>query len=175
MIKLGLGKALGFSLLAYVGLNFLFVIISETISGGLNPLFSDITSDPLILLLIFFGPITNVPSTAIFTLYTQISLGMFDASLIQTIGLIVTPFVAALIAGRTGGSKGASFGGWMITCLISSSALGVLIFINPSTLLYYGIVVLNPIMLLIAFSLSAAITGVFYGAFALLFSKAEMY
>ena len=172
---MGLGKALGFSLLAYIGLNFLFVIISETISGDLNLLFSDITSDPLVILLIFFGPITNVPSTAIFTLYTQISLGMFDASLIQTIGLIVTPFVAALIAGRTGGSKGSSFGGWMIACLISSSALGVLIFINPGTLLYYGIVVLNPIMLLIAFSISAAINGVFYGAFALLFTKTEMY
>ena len=172
---MGLGKALGFSLLAYIGLNFLFVIISETISGNLNPLFSDITGDPLIIMLIFFGPITMVPSSAIYGLYTQISLGMFDASLIQTIGLIVTPFVAAIVAGRTGGSKGASFGGWMITCLIGSSALGVLAFINPDTLLYYGILVSNPVMLLIVFSISAAITGVFYGAFALLFTKTEMY
>ncbi len=116
-----------------------------------------------------------VPSTAIFGLYTQISLGVFDASLIRTIGLIVTPFIAALVAGRTGGSKGASFGGWMITCLIGSSAIGVLVFINPGTLLYYGIIVSNPIMLLIAFSISAAINGVFYGAFALLFTKTEMY
>ena len=172
---MGLGKALGFSLLAYIGLNFLFVIISETISGDLNTLFSDITSDPLIILLIFFGPIISVPSSAIFTLYTQISLGMFDASLIQTIGFIVTPFVASIVAGRTGKSKGASFGGWMIACLIGSSAIGVLVFINPGTLLYYGIIVLNPIMLLIAFSISAAITGIFYGSFALLFTKTEMY
>ena len=172
---MGLGKALGFSLLAYIGLNFLFVIISETISGDLNTLFSDITSDPLIIMLIFFGPITMVPSSAIYGLYAQISLGMIDASLIQTIGLIVTPFVASIVAGRTGGSKGASFGGWMIACLIGSSALGVLVFISPGTLLYYGILVSNPIMLLIAFSISAAITGIFYGAFALLFTKTEMY
>ena len=172
---MGLGKALGFSLLAYIGLNFLFVIISETISGDLNVLFSDITSDPLIIVLIFFGPITMVPSTAIYGLYTQISLGMIDASLIQTIGLIVTPFVASIVAGRTGGSKGASFGGWMITCLIGSSAIGVLVFINPGTLLYYGILVSNPIMLLIVFFISAAITGIFYGSFALLFTKTEMY
>ncbi|MHA1234605.1 MAG: hypothetical protein ACTSQL_05915, partial [Promethearchaeota archaeon] len=72
---MGLGKALGFSLLAYIGLNFLFVIISETISGDLNTLFSDITSDPLIILLIFFGPIISVPSSAIFGLYTQIAFG----------------------------------------------------------------------------------------------------
>ena len=172
---MGLGKALGFSLLAYIGLNFLFIIISETISGDLNPLFIDITSDPLIILLIFFGPITIIPGTVIYMLYAQIALGMFDATLIQTIGLIVTPFLASLIAGRTGGSKGASFGGWMITCLIGSSALGVLAFINPSTLLYYGIMVSDPVMLLITLSISAAINGVFYGCFALLFTKTEMY
>ena len=172
---MGLGKALGFSLLAYIGLNFLFVIISETISGNLNLLFSNITTNPLIILLIFFGPITSVPSSEIFTLYTKIAFGTFDASLIQTIGFIVTPFVASIVAGRTGGSKGSSFLGWMIACLISASALVVLVFISPITLLYYGIVVSNPIILLIVFSLSALITAIFYGAFALLFTKTEMY
>ena len=43
--------------LGFIGLNFLFVIIAETISGNLNLLFSDISSDPLIILLIFF--VTN--------------------------------------------------------------------------------------------------------------------
>ena len=172
---MGLGKALGFSLLAYVGLNFLFVIIAETISGGLNTLFSDITSNPLIILLIFFGPIATVPSTAIYSLYAQISSGVYDATLIQIIGFIVSPFIASLIAGRTGGSKGASFGGLMITCLIGSSALGVLAFINPATLLYYGIIVSNPVILLITISIAGAINGIFFGCFALLFSKNEMY
>jgi len=172
---LGLGKALGFSLLAYIGLNFLFVIITETISGDLNLLFSNITSDPLIILLIFFGPITIMPGDVVNSLYVKIAFGTFDMSLISTIGLIVTPFVASIVAGRTGGSKGASFGGWMIACLIGSSALAVLAFINPITLLYYGIVVVNPIIFLIEISVSAAVNGVFYGCFALLFTKTEMY
>ena len=172
---MGLGKALGFSLLAYIGLNFLFVIITETISGNLNLLFSNITSDPLIILLIFFGPITIMPGTVVNSLYVKIAFGTFDVSLISTIGLIVTPFVASIVAGRTGGSKGASFGGWMIACLIGSSALAVLAFINPITLLYYGIVVVNPIIFLIEISVSAAVNGVFYGCFALLFTKTEMY
>ncbi len=169
---MGLGKALGFSLLAYVGLNFLFIIISETISGNLNLLFSSITSNPLIILLIFFGPIIDVPSTEIFALYGKIAFGTFDATLIQTIGFIVTPFVASIVAGRTGGSKGASFGGWMITCLISSTALGVLAFINPVAL---GIPPAAAVIFLITVSISAAINGVFYGCFALLFTKTEMY
>jgi len=172
---LGLGKALGFSLLAYIGLNFLFVIITETISGDLNLLFSNITSDPLIILLIFFGPITIMPGTVVNSLYVKIAFGTFDMSLISTIGHIVTPFLASIVAGRTGGSKGASFGGWMIACLIGSSALAVLAFINPITLLYYGIVVVNPIIFLIEISVSAAVNGVFYGCFALLFTKTEMY
>ena len=116
-----------------------------------------------------------MPGTVVDTLYTQIAYGMFDASLISTIGLIVTPFVAAIVAGRTGGSKGASFGGWMIACLIGSSALGVLAFINHVTLLYYGIIVSDPLILLIVISISAAVNGVFYGCFALLFTKTEMY
>jgi len=169
---LGLGKALGFSLLAYIGLNFLFIIISETISGNLNLLFSSITSNPLIILLIFFGPIVDVPSSEIFALYGKIAFGTFDFSLIQTIGFIVTPFVASIVAGRTGGSKGASFGGWMITCLISSTALGVLGFINPAIL---GIPPAGEVIFLITVSISAAINGVFYGCFALLFTKTEMY
>jgi len=172
---LGLGKALGFSLLAYVGLNFLFVIISRTINNNLNTLFSDITSNLLIIVLIFFGPITIMPGTVVNSLYVKIAFGTFDVSLISTIGLIVTPFVASIVAGRTGGSKGASFGGWMIACLIGSSALAVLAFINPITLLYYGIVVVNPIIFLIEISVSAAVNGVFYGCFALLFTKTEMY
>ena len=169
---MGLGKALGFSLLAYVGLNFLFVIISETISGNLNLLFSGITSNPLTIMLIFFGPIVSVPSSEIFLLYGQISSATIDASLIRTIGFIVTPFVASIVAGRTGGSKGASFGGWMITCLISSSALGVLGFISPSTL---GFPAAYAVTYLIMVSLTALITGIFYGCFALLFTKTEMY
>ena len=169
---MGLGKALGFSLLAYVGLNFLFVIISYTISGGLNLLFSAITSNPLMILLIFFGPIREVPGVEIFNLYGLISSGTYDATLIQAIGVIVTPFVASIVAGRTGGSKGSSLGGWMITCLISSSALGVLGFISPSTL---GFTAADAVMFLITVSISAAINGVFYGCFALLFTKTEMY
>lgn len=175
MIKIGLGKALGFSLLAFIGLNFLFLIIAETISGDLNTLFSAISNDPLIIMIIFFGPIINLPGTVINTIYGQISLGFIDASLILNIGLLVSPFVASLVAGRTGDGKGGSFGGWMIASLIGSSALGVLAFVSPSTLLYYGIPVINPLMSLIGFILNGVVNGIFYGCFALLFSKAEMY
>ena len=172
---MGLGKALGFSLLALIGLNFLFVIIAETISGNLNILFSNIGSNPLIILLIFFGPFINMPGSVFSSIYLQISSGMIVSSLIQSIGFIVSPFVASIIAGRTGENKGGSFGGWMITAIISAVALGILAFISPATLLYYGILVVDPIVTLIFFLMSGAVNGVFYGCFSLLFTKEEMY
>jgi hypothetical protein len=172
---MGLGKALGFSLLALIGLNFLFVIITETITGDLNPLFSDISSNPLIILLIFFGPLISMPGYVFSSIYAQISLGSIGPMLIQSIGFIVSPFVASLIAGRMGENKGGSFGGWMITAMISAVALGILAFISPATLLYYGIPVVDPALILISFLISGAVNGVFYGCFSLLFTKEEMY
>jgi len=172
---MGLGKALGFSLLALIGLNFLFVIIAETISGNLNILFSDISSDPLIILLIFFGPLVSMPGSVFSSIYAQISLGIFGSMLIQSIGFIVSPFVASIIAGRMGENKGGSFGGWMITAMISAVALGILAFISSTTLMYYGIPVADPILILISFLISGAVNGVFYGCFSLLFTKEEMY
>ena len=166
MIKIGLGKALGFSLLAFIGLNFLFSIIAFTISGDLNLLFSAISSDPLIIISIFFGPISMMPGTVITALYTSIALGMTDvAALIQIIGYLVSPFVAALVAGRTGGGKGGSFGGWVLAALIGAAALAVLAFIELA----------SPILPIIGIMLSGAVNGIFYGCFALLFTKTEMY
>jgi len=167
LIKIGLGKALGFSLLAFIGLNFLFIIIAETVGGGLEPLFSAISSDPLIIITILFAPIMYLPGNVIMSLYTQISFGIIDASmLIQTIGLIVSPFIAALVAGRTGGSKGGSFGGWMITALIGSAAWSVLAFVYLAP---------NPIVVSVGYFINGLVYGVFYGCFALLFTKTEMY
>jgi len=165
-MKIGLGKALGFSLLAFIGLNFLFIIIAYTISGDLNLLFSAISSDPLIIIFIFFEPIRYMPGTVITDLYNSISLGMTDvAALIQYIGFIVSPFVAALVAGRTGGGKGGSFGGWMLAALIGATAVAVLFYVQLAA----------PIGEIIIIMLSGAVNGIFYGCFALLFTKTEMY
>jgi hypothetical protein len=172
---MGLGKALGFSLLGFIGLNFLFVIITETFTGNLNFLFSDISSNPLIILLICFGPIVSTPGSVFSSIYAQVSLGTIGPMLIQSIGFFVSPFVASLIAGRMGENKGGSFGGWMITAMISAVALGILAFISPATLSYYGITETDPIVVLISFLMSGAVNGVFYGCFSLLFTKEEMY
>lgn len=145
-------------------------------SGDLNLLFSAISSNPLIIILVLFEPIYIMPGTVILEhIYGPISSGTIDPFLIQGIGFIVSPFVAALVAGRTGDGKGGSFGGWMIAALIGAAALGVLGFIDFSILSTYDPLLTDPTTSLIKFMLSGAVIGIFYGCFALLFSKSEMY
>jgi hypothetical protein len=172
---LGFGKAFGFSLLAYIGLSFLFIIIVETLNGTLNTLFDAISLNPFIILLIFFGPIANMPGSVFLALYGEIATGMINYTLIQTIGYIVTPLVAALIAGRVGENKGGSFGGFFLTSIIGAVALGILAFISSTTLeLLYG-PISDATAALIMLLITGAVNGVFYGAFSLMFTKTEYY
>ncbi len=174
---MGFGKAFGFSLIAFIGINFLFVIIAETITGGLNTLFSDITLNPLVLLFIFFGPIVYMPGMVIQGIYVSVTFGVYDITfiglMVQLIGSIVAPLIAALIAGKTGETKAGSLGGWFLTAIVSSLAIGLLVFINPAILAYYG---LPPtIDTFVTSLLGGVVNGIFYGAFALLFTRIAPY
>ena len=169
---MGFGKSFGFSLLTYIGMNFLFVIIAYTVSGDLNTLFSDITANPLIILLVLCGPIINFPGTVILGIYNAILGPIVPDLLIQLVGYIVSPFIAAIVAGRVGGKNGASFGGWFLTCILCALAVGIL-FLSPATLAYYA---LTPTIGTLVVAIIGGITnGIFYGAFALLFTKTEYY
>jgi hypothetical protein len=170
---MGFGKAFGFSLLAYIGLNFLFVIIAYTINGALNTLFSDITADYYILVLILCGPIVNFPGIVITDIYLGIVGPLVPDALILDVGYFVSPFIAAIVAGRVGEKKGASFGGWFLTAIISAVAIGILVFLSPLTLGYYGLP--TDITVLVPAIIGGVTTGIFYGAFALMFTKTEYY
>ena len=175
---MGLGKSFGFSLIAFIGINFLFVIITETITGDLNTLFSEITSNPLVLFFVFFGPIIFMPGEVVHLMYGSIATGPYDADfiglIIALIGYIVAPLIASLIAGKVGENKIGSLGGWFLTAIVSSLAIGLLVFLNdPLLLAYYGLV---PTIDTFALSLlSGVINGIFYGTFALLFASIEPY
>ena len=170
---MGFGKSFGFSLLTYVGMNFLFVVIAYTVSGDLNTLFSDITANPFIILLVLCGPITNFPGTVILGIYNGIIGPIVPDLLIQLVGYIVSPFIAAVVAGRVGDKNGASFGGWILTCILCAVAVGLLVYLSPTTLAYYGLVASTETF--IVAMIGGITNGIFYGAFALLFTKTEYY
>jgi hypothetical protein len=172
---MGFGKAFGFSLLAYIGLNFLFLIIAFTASGELNLIFQDISNQPLILFVLFLGPIYFFPGLHIMGIYSSIALGAPPNVLILAIGSVVSPFVASIIAGKMGENKVGSFGGWFAASMLCSIILGIFAFAEPSVLNYYGIPVVDPTSTFIISIIGGAVSGVFYGAFALLFTKTEYY
>ena len=170
---MGFGKSFGFSLLTYIGLNFLFLIISETISGNLNNIFSVITADPFIIVLILFGPIINAPSIVFNGIISQAMGSLSLDVLIELIGYIISPFIAAIVAGRVGEKKGASFGGFLVAMLLSALGIIALIYLSPTTLVAF--LLTADITTIILASIGMITNGVFYGAFALLFTKTEMY
>jgi len=170
---MGFGKSFGFSLLTYIGLNFLFVIIVETISGDLNTTFSVISADPFIIILILFGPITNTPGMVFNGIILQLTGTLSLDVLIGLVGNIVSLFIAAIVAGRVGEKKGASFGGFLLTAFVCVLAISALVYLSSATLTAYG---LPPDITTIFLASVGGITnGIFYGAFALLFTKTEMY
>jgi len=117
----------------------------------------------------------NSPSGVMTYIYTSISLGVFDSILIQYIGFIVSAFLGGLIAGRTGEKKGGSFGGWFLTSMLSAAALVLLLFLSPGTLATLIGPIIDPIPILVLFLVNGVIMGIFYGCFALLFTKTEYY
>jgi hypothetical protein len=167
---MGFGKAFGFSLLAYIGLNFLFIIIAYTIEGTLNALFSAISANPLMILSILFGPVIYFPGEVFTLLVNQFQSGIVTSLLIQFIGFIVSPFVGALVAGRMGENKGGSFGGWLLTSVLSGIAMAILAYIEPSIFIPPATTTTMILVLI-----SGIAIGVFYGCFALLFTKTEYY
>ncbi|MFX1497814.1 MAG: hypothetical protein ACFFBH_09825 [Promethearchaeota archaeon] len=163
---MGFGKAFGFSLLAYIGLNFLFVIITNTITGDLNNLFSSIGANPLILFIILLGPVTQTPTTVYSSIASEIGLGSLDAgTIVEYIGYIAAPLVAAIIAGKVGDNKAGSFLGWLITTIVMAIILIILMIVG------LPIVGMTTFEILIL----AVINGIFYGTFALLFTSTEYY
>ena len=170
---MGFGKSFGFSLLTYVGLNFLFLIIAETISGDLNNIFSVISADPFIIILILFGPITNTPGMVFNGIFLEVTGSIRPDVLITLIGYIISLFISAIVAGRVGEKKGASFGGFLLTAVISTIAVSILVFLSPATLTLFMLPA--DMSTIVLASIGGITNGVFYGAFALLFTKTEMY
>jgi len=164
---MGFGKAFGFSLLAYIGLNFLFVIIANTTSGTLNGLFNAITANPLLLLFMLFGAITEPPSTVAEGIYLEINSGTLDpASLILLIGALISALIASIIAGKFGENKGGSFGGWFATSIVSAIAIIILIALDNALL---------PFLEIYEVLIAGVIIGLLFSCFALLFTKTEYY
>lgn len=157
------GKSFGFSLLTFMGLNFLFIIISAAVNNTLNQIFSVITVQPLSIILYLFVPIVYLPGNVITNLVSNFS-SLNIANLLTNLGYLIAPLVGSLIAGNSSDNKGEAFGGWFLTAIVSMVALLVLFFIaSPSEITLIGTII------------GGVVNGLFYSCFALLIYRESFY
>jgi hypothetical protein len=173
---MGFGKAFLFSLIAFVGINFIITIIYYAFTG-FNQLITNIQLYPLMILYYLFGSIISTPSVIFnWTIANPFLLGDMDM-LILGLGHLVAPIIAAILAGRFSESKIQSFGGWLLTAVISTAAVIIAAWLSPftaNTLILTYVWASTDVILILAI-ISCLINIVFYGFFALLLSKEEYY
>jgi hypothetical protein len=173
---MGFGKAFLFSILAFVGLNFIFTIIYYAFGPGFTDLFNKIQTDPLMIIYYLFGSIICTPSIIFTWIIADPFLFATMDNLILGLGYLAAPIIAAILAGRFGESKIQSLGGWLLTAVISTASVIIGASLSPDfqTILFntYGWV---PDVILILAIISCLLNIVFYSFFALLISKVEYY
>ncbi|MFW9826577.1 MAG: hypothetical protein ACFFEY_03045 [Candidatus Thorarchaeota archaeon] len=173
---MGFGKAFLFSILAFVGLNFIFTIIYFAIGPGIDILFNLIQFYPILIIYYLFGSIISTPSILFNWIITEPFLLSTMNNLIFGLGYLAALLIAAILAGRFGESKSSSFGSWLLTASISTALIIIGAWLSPffqNTLwLTYGWTL---DMILILAIISCLINVIFYGFFALLLSKVEYY
>ncbi|MFX1327304.1 MAG: hypothetical protein ACFE91_04065 [Promethearchaeota archaeon] len=174
---MGFGKAFLLSIAAFVGLNFIFTIINYAIGAGFNDLFTTIQNYPLMIIYYLFGSIISLPSLNLNYAIAEPFLNNNMDLLILGIGYLIAPIIAAILAGRFGENKGQSFGGWLLTTIISTTSIIIAVFLSNFTeitiLTLYGLLSFDQLLIFVI--ISCVVNLVFYGFFALLFSKIEYY
>ena len=105
-------RAYIFSLLIFIGINFLLYITMYSFAGLLNMIFDRIANHPTYIAYTLIYPSSYFPWELIFTGIEAPSIPFT----IMYIGGVVTFIIAAIVAGLMGGDIIKSFGGWIITC-----------------------------------------------------------
>lgn len=177
---MGFGKPFLLSLVAFVGLNFIFTIVHYSLGVGFGALMTEIQTAPLMIIYYLFGSIASVPSNVLNWVLADPLFNDNMTYLIMGLGFLIAPLIAAILAGKLAESKFQGFLGWLLTVIISTVAviIGIIpgfsgTFVGTLTTLYPTWTSFE--LMLIYLGISCVINIIFYGFFALLLSKTEYY
>ena len=124
---MGFGKAYGFSILAFIGINFAFCLLAFGVEGELMTYFASIAAYPSQILGLLLGPIVWGQFPLVMT--TEFASWFFSpiaaGDIILFIGFIVAPIIAAFLAGRFGENKIQVFFAWFTTVMICAAVLAI--------------------------------------------------
>ncbi len=188
---MGFGKTFLLSLVAFVGLNFIFSILYLALGPGFGELLNRFNPSspqyaPLMIIYYLFGSIASIPSII---LNWVIILPIFPPNvmdfLIVGLGFLIAPLIAAILAGKFAESKFQGFAGWLLTAVISTVAVIIGAFLSPifqgTLTTLYGpawstiVITITVEVMIIFLVISCIVNIIFYGFFALLVSKTEYY
>ncbi|MFW9877987.1 MAG: hypothetical protein ACFFG0_33305 [Candidatus Thorarchaeota archaeon] len=175
---MGFGKSFLLSLTAFVGLNFIVSILYFALDPGIDMLMDNIQNAPLMIIYYLFGAVTSVPFNNFDWAIVQPLFNEDTSFLILSLGYLVAPIIAAILAGRFAESKFQSFAGWLLTVTISTVMVIIGVFLSPTLELEFSNFFYNWTdfeLILIYLIISCVINIVFYSFFALLVSKTEYY
>jgi len=176
---MGIGKSFLLSLVAFVGLNFVFLILDAFIAGTFNAIIATIQTAPLMIIYYLFSSIASVPSIILNWVIVDPLFNSTMTFLVMGLGFLIAPLIAAILAGYLAESKFEGFVGWLLTALVSTVAM--IVGVIP-TLSATFVSTLNSLygwtgfeVMLISLVISCIINIIFYGFFSLLVSKTEYY
>ena len=187
---MGFGKTFSLSLVAFIGLNFVFSILYFALGPGFDTLFDRFDPDsgeyaPLMIIYYLFGSIVSAPYINMNWAITQPLFNEFMDFLVLGLGFIAAPLIAAILAGKFAESKLQGFAGWLLTAIVSTAAVIIGVFLSPTfetelTTIYGPYLSIIPIptgyeIILISIIISCLINIIFYGFFTLLIAKTEYY
>ena len=177
---MGFGKSFLLSLVAFVGLNFIFAILYFAIdpdSGGFDSLMTTIEEAPLMIIYYLFGSIASVPSTNMIGAIIQPLIYEDTSFLLLGLGYLAAPIIAGILAGKFAESKFQSLAGWLLTAVLSTGAIIIGVFLSNTmeTTISVLYILTDFEDILIYLIISCVINIIFYSFFALLISKTEYY
>ncbi len=164
-------KSFLFSLIAFIGLNVVFLLLAYLVSGTFNSFTAAFQANFLgTLNMLLFGPLANLGSPGIIfaTIGAAIAVGgtIPTFNIIIYIGYFVAPLVGAFLSGFFAENRKEAFSGWFLTAMICTilvivlGILAVLSVITPTAASIIGSIVIY---------LGVGLTiGLFYGCIALL-------
>ncbi|MFX1259874.1 MAG: hypothetical protein ACFFAN_18650 [Promethearchaeota archaeon] len=175
---MGFGKAFLLSLVAFVGLNFIFTVLYFLFSPlGFDALFSTIEVAPLMILYYLFGSILSIPFYNFNWVVIEPLLNNNMDILLLGLGFIIAPLVAAILAGIFGETKLQCFSGWLLSAIISCVVVIIGVFLSQTfrnTLeTTYGWTSNETIITYVV--INCVINVIFYSFFALMILKTEYY
>ncbi|MHA2006896.1 MAG: hypothetical protein ACXABO_02765 [Promethearchaeota archaeon] len=176
---MGFGKSFLLSLVAFVGLNFVFSLLYYVITAGFDSFLTTITDAPLMILYFLFGSAASIPSTNLNWAIVEPLLNSNMDFLILGIGFLITPIIASILAGKFAESKGQGIGAWLLTTVISTAAIVIGVIPGFSStfvstiLTFYG---WSGFELTLIFLVISCVVNIVYGGFfALLVVETEYY